>query len=355
MKNRESLHQIFKQREAANKFSGVVLITRTNQEIYSAAFGYASRAWKIRNTLNTRFDTASITKLFTTVAILQMIDKNLLSFDTGVVGYLDLVGTKISNEVNVYHLLTHTSGIGDDCEEEDGELYEDLWKTKPNYSVRETRDFLPQFIDKEPNFAPGKGCRYCNCSFILLGLMIEKSTGLSYRDYVREYIFRKANMSHSDFFDLGQVNEDIAEGCDPIFNDHGEITGWKRNIYSFPTIGSPDSGAYVTAGDLDRFLRSIHSGKFLSQELTTDLLKPHAFYREKDGWTMKYGFCFWFYMDKDEKIVCYQKEGTNAGVSSVMRYFPEQDINVIILSNMEDGVWEPIWEIHEMIVAGKFD
>lgn len=355
MQIRDSLHQVFKIREEANKFSGVVLITRTNQEIYSAAFGYASRAWKIRNTLHTRFDTASLTKLFTTVAILQLIDKNLLKFDTSAAEYLDLSGTKISNEVNVYHLLTHTSGIGDDCEEEDGELYEDFWKTKPNYSVRETRDFLPQFIDKEPNFAPGKGCRYCNCSFILLGLMIEKSTGLRYRDYVREHIFKKANMAHSDFFDLGQVNENVAEGCDPIYNNDCAITGWKRNIYSFPPIGSPDSGAYVTAGDLDHFLRSIHSGKFLSQELTTDLLKPHVFYQEKDDWTMKYGFCFWFYVDKDEKIVCYQKEGTNAGVSSVMRYFPEQDINVIILSNMEDGVWEPIWEIHEMIVAGKFD
>jgi CubicO group peptidase (beta-lactamase class C family) len=355
MKIQDSLTRYFLELEAKDKYSGVVLITRRDEEIYSAAFGYASRTWKIRNTMHTRFDTASLTKLFTTVAILQLIDEKLLTFETSAVEYLGLGGTKISREVNVYHLLTHTSGIGDDCEEEDGEIYEEMWKAKPNYSVRNTGDFLPQFIDQEPNFPPGQGCRYCNCSYILLGLMIEKAMGVSYRDYVRENIFRKANMSHSDFFDLGQVNENVAEGSDPIRNEEGVIEGWKKNIYSYPPIGSPDSGAYVTAGDLDRFLRMIQAGEFLSHELTSALLSPHVVHSEQDGWIMKYGLCLWFYVERDGKIVCYQKEGTNAGVSAVMRYFPEQDINVVLLSNMEDGVWEPVWKIHQLVVTGEFE
>jgi CubicO group peptidase (beta-lactamase class C family) len=266
-----------------------------------------------------------------------------------------LENTKISNDVNVFHLLTHTSGIGDDAEEEDGENYEDLWKTKPNYSVRNTEDFLPQFVYKEPNFAPGQGCRYCNCSFVLLGLMIEKATGMSYRDYVRKHIFEKTGMSRSGFFDMGQVNEMVAEGCDPIRNEAGEITGWKKNIYSYPPIGSPDGGAYATAGDLDRFLRAIQFGELLSSELTEAFLSPHVHYRDKDNWEMMYGYCLWFYVEKDGKVVCYQKEGVNAGASGLIRYFPEQDINVVILSNMEDGVWEPVWKIHELVVAGKFE
>ncbi len=351
----KTLNQYFQRLEEKDLFSGVVLITRGETECFSGAFGYASRTWKIRNTLDIRFDTASITKLFTTVAILQLIDQKLLTFETSAITYLGLEGTMISNQVNVYHLLTHTSGIGDDCEEEDGEIYEDIWKSKPNYSIRNTEDFLPQFIHKEPNFAPGQGCRYCNCSFELLGLMIEKATGMRYRDYVRKHIFNKANMSHSDFFDMGQVIEQVAEGCDPIKNDDGEIVGWKKNIYSYPPIGSPDSGAHVTAGDLDRFLRAVQSGELLSPELTKALLSPHVNYREKDDWVMKYGYCLWFYLDKDGKIVCYQKEGVNAGVSGLIRYFHEQDMNVVILSNMEEGVWEPIWKIHELVVAGKFE
>jgi len=349
----EKLNQYFKNLENKDEFSGVVLITQGEKELYSGAFGYASRAWKIKNTLDVRFDTASITKLFTTVAILQLIDQKLLTFETSAIEFFGLEGTKISKEVNVFHLLTHTSGIGDDCEEEDGEVYENLWKTKPNYSIRNTEDFLPQFIYKEPNFPPGRGCRYCNCSFVLLGLMIEKATGMSYRDYVRKHIFEKAGMNHSDFLDMGQVNENVAEGSDPIRNEEEKIIGWKKNIYSYPPVGSPDSGAYVTAGDLDRFLRAIRSGKLLSKELIEALFIPHVHYKEKEGWMMKYGYCFWFYVEPDGKVVCLQKEGVNAGVSGALRYFPEQDINVIILSNTEEGVWDPIWKIHDIVVEGK--
>ena len=351
----KTLNQYFRDLEEKDKFSGVVLITRGEDELYSDAFGFASRAWKIKNTMDVRFDTASITKLFTTVATLQLIDQKLFSLETSVIEYLGLEGTKISKEVNVFHLLTHTSGIGDDCEEEDGEVYEDLWRTKPNYSIRNTEDFLPQFIHKEPNFPPGQGCRYCNCSFVLLGLMIEKATDMSYRDYVRKHIFEKAEMNHSDFFNMGQVNENVAEGSDPIKNHEGSITGWKKNIYSYPPIGSPDGGAHVTAKDLDRFLRTVQSGQLLSQKSTKALFTPQVDYKDKDGWIMKYGYCFWFYVEADGKIVCLQKEGVNAGASGVMRYFPEQDINVVILSNMEEGVWEPIWKIYELIANGKFD
>jgi len=349
------LDQLFQQLEDKDEFSGVVLITKGEAEIYSGAFGYASRTWKIKNDLDIRFDTASITKLFTTAAILQLIDKKLLASETSAIGYLGLEGTKISKEVTIFHLLTHTSGIGDDCEEEAGEVYEDLWKTKPNYSVRNTEDFLPQFIYKEPNFASGEGCRYCNCSFVLLGLMIEKASGMPYRDYVRENIFEKARMSHSDFLAMDRVHEKVAEGCDPIRNEDGDIEGWKKNIYSYPPIGSPDGGAHVTARDLDRFLRAVQSGKLLSKELSEAFLTPRIDYREKDGWVMKYGYCLWFYVENDGKIVSYQKEGINAGASGLIRHFPKQDINVVILSNMEEGVWEPIRKIHKLVVDGKFD
>ncbi len=351
----QQLNQYFDDLVQQHKFSGVVRITQGDKELYSGAFGYASRQWQIPNSLDTRFDTASVTKLFTAVATLQMIDQGKLAFDTGVIDFLGLRLTTISSEVNVYHLLTHTSGIGDDVEEEAGERYEDLWKTKPNYAVRNTADFLPQFATKAPNFAPGAGCRYCNCSYVLLGLLVEKVSGLSYRDYVRQHIFQPAGMADSDFFDMGQVNERVAEGSDPLRDEEGHVTGWKKNIYAFPPIGSPDSGAYVTAADLDRFLRAVQAGKLLSPELTKQFLTPQVVYQAMFGWTQKYGYGLWFYVDDSDQVVCYQKEGINAGVSSLIRYFPGRDISVVILSNMEDGVWVPVWHIHEQVVEGKFD
>jgi CubicO group peptidase (beta-lactamase class C family) len=349
------LNAYFEDLESRDAFSGAVLITRGASRLFARTYGYASRAWKVRNTLETRFDTASITKLFTAVATMQLIDRGLLTIGTSAIDYLDLPTTRVSSDVTVYHLLTHTSGIGDDSEEEDGENYEDVWLDRPNYSVTRTSDFLPQFIHKEPNFPPGEDCRYCNCAYVLLGLMIEKSTGGSYRSYVQENIFDRAGMTRSGFFRMDRVHEDVAEGCDPVRDDRGAVVEWKRNVYSFPPVGSPDSGAHVTVGDLDRFLRAVKEGELLSTELTSAFLTPQVHYRDKDGWTMMYGHGLWFRVEREAGVVCYQKEGYNAGVSGMIRHFPARDTSVVILSNMADGAWRPIQVIHEMIVAGRFD
>ncbi|MBE9474813.1 MAG: hypothetical protein IMY85_07960, partial [Chloroflexi bacterium] len=58
-------------------------------------------------------------------------------------------------------------------------------------------------------------------------------------------------------------------------------------------------------------------------------------------------------VDKSNRIVCYQKEGINAGASALIRHYPELDVNVVLLSNLEEGVWEPVWKIHDLIVSGE--
>jgi len=70
-----------------------------------------------------------------------------------------------------------------------------------------------------------------------------------------------------------------------------------------------------------------------------------------DGWMMEYGFGMWFYVTKNREVNCYQKEGINAADTGAIRHFPKDDINVVILSNMEDGAWDPVWKVHELIVA----
>ncbi|MEZ4859846.1 MAG: serine hydrolase domain-containing protein [Caldilineaceae bacterium] len=350
MKSMNELTDYFQEREAQDQYSGVVLITQGDTQLFAGAYGYASRAWHVPNTLAMRFDTASITKLFTAVAILQLIEQGQLTFDTGVIDFLGLAGTAISRDVNVYHLLTHTSGIADDADEEAGESYEEIWQTKANYSVIETVDFLPQFAYKPANFAPGQGCRYCNCGYILLGLLIEQISGMGYRDYVQERIFAPAGMVHSAFLHKDQVHEKVAEGCEPLTDDKGQIVGWRKNIYAYPPIGSPDGGAYVTAGDLDRFLRAVQRGQLLAPELTAAFFTPQVYHHQRQDLTVDYGYGLVFYKDTTGKVVCYQKEGINAGVSGMLRYFPAQDISVVLLSTLSEGVWEPVWEIHKRVV-----
>jgi CubicO group peptidase (beta-lactamase class C family) len=176
---------------------------------------------------------------------------------------------------------------------------------------------------------------------------------MPYRDYVRAHVFAEAGMTASDFFRMDRVNHNVAEGCDPTRDATGTIMGWKKNIYSFPPIGSPDSGAHVTVADLDRFLRAVIAGKLLSPELTRAFLTPQVVHRRKDTWTEMYGYGLRFYVDQTGKVYCFEKEGVNVGVSGITSHFPDQDITVTLLSNMEDGAWDPAWKIHEMVVDGQ--
>ena len=245
----------------------------------------------------------------------------------------------------------HSSGIGDDADEEAGDIYEDLWKTRPNYSVTETADFLPQFAHKPAVFAPGEGCRYNNCAYVLLGLMIEKATGLSYRNYVEQHVMRPTGMCDSGFWRMDRVRERTAEGADPIRDEAGVLVGWKRNIYSYPPIGSPDAGALVTAADLDRFLHAVKDGQLLSAALTAAFFQPQVPYREKPDGTLMYGLGLWFHVLPSGEVLFCEKEGINAGVSGMVRYYPQPDVCAVILSNMEGGAWEPMARLHEVLIS----
>lgn len=138
-----------------------------------------------------------------------------MSLDTTVVDHLGMQETTLSPAVTLRHLLTHTSGISDDAEEEDGENYAAIWRQRASYLVRETVDFLPQFIDKPPNFAPGEGCRYCNVGYILAGLMIEHATGQRYRDQVQTTVFERAGDDRYRLLRHGRGESDAGRGCRP--------------------------------------------------------------------------------------------------------------------------------------------
>ena len=209
------------------EFSGVVLLRRGNDTVFEGAYGLASPRWGVANAMDTRFDTASITKLFTSVAVLQLVGRGELDLDTSIHTYADLSGTTISSEVTLRHLLTHTSGIADDADEEAGEDYAELWVDTPSYSVMATRDLLPGFVHKEPLARPGEQCRYCNGGYVLAGLAVEYASGQNYRDFVVGEIFTKAGMVSSGFFDRRDAEPNVAEGSTPT-----STGGWCRTFSS---------------------------------------------------------------------------------------------------------------------------
>ena len=336
---------------AADQFSGVVLIRRGDTTVFSGAYGWATRRWAVPVTLATRFDTASITKLFTSVAALDLVDQGRLDLDARITEVVELTGTTISPAVTLRHLLTHTSGIADDADEEAGEDYAALWVDKPCYAVIQTRDFLPQFAHKPAMFPPGGGCRYCNVGYVLVGLAIEVVTGTSYRDHIRGTLFTRAGMTASGFYDRREPVPDVAEGWDPVIDDAGNRIGWTQNIFSYPPIGSPDGGAHVTAEDLVRFAQTVRSGRLLSAELTEQFLTPQVVHHERDDWVVWYGFGLEFVTDRNGTIRNTYKDGGNAGASGIVRYYPADRLDVVVLSNSERGAWGPVDEVHRLIRA----
>jgi CubicO group peptidase (beta-lactamase class C family) len=274
----DHLGQIILNKSLEEQFSGAILVRRDEQDLFKAAYGYANLPWKIRNRVDTRFRIASVSKMFTAVAILQLIEQGQLSPDTSVVECLGLQDTTIPKEATVRHMLTMTSGIAD-WFEESGNWEEDwaaLCREHPIYLFRRNEDYLSLFANKPPLFPVGEKHQYNGAGYILLGLMIEKVSNLSYFDYVRQHIFAKAQMRRSGFPALDGIDEEVAEGYVPLTDRDGKVTGWKKNIYSTTVEAAADGGATSTVVDLCRFARALRDGQLLSAKMTQEMLSPRV-------------------------------------------------------------------------------
>lgn len=351
---------------AQEGFSGVVRVSSGGTLVYEEAFGLASRRWSVPVVTSTRFDVASVTKLFTSVAVLQQVDAGTLDLDAPIGTWLALAETTISPEITLRQLLSHTSGIADDADEEDGESYEDLWVDRPSYSVTTTADFLPQFAHKPPRAAPGEDCRYCNVGYVLAGLVLESVTGTPYREHVVEHVFGRAGMDRAGFFHMRDAEPDVAEGWDPVHEvggadgdedgaepgaEVGRVVGWKQNIYSYPPIGSPDGGAHVSARDLETFMSALRGGRLLSPELTEAFLTPQVLHHEDDDVALWYALGLEIEVRPDGSVRSLSKDGINTGASAILRWYPASDTTVAVVSNSEAGAWAPITTL-DTLLAG---
>lgn len=326
-------------------FSGVVLLARDGHPLYQKACGQANRMCGTPNRMETRFATASLTKMFTAVAVIQMIEAGKVNWETSVVEYLGLQNGAIPTTVTVEHLLTHTSGIADYIDEEDPMGFENLWKMLSPNSVDSPQKLLPFFMDEDPLQAPGIGFEYNNAGYILLGMVLEKAMGLSYDEVIRRGIFQRAGMNHSDFIPLTRVAGDLAEGYIPVRDGENFLICWERNIYSLPAHGLPDGGAYSTAWDLVHFLRGLRKGSLLSGPYTERVLTPQV--TVDRNW--KYGYGLWF--DEEEgALVRYGHTGEDPGVSARAYHYPLFNLDLVILGNQSYCAGDLDWQFHQIIM-----
>ena len=326
-------------------FSGVVYLKQHDEEIFSKAVGLANRQFDIENHIEMQYATASVTKMFTAVGIFQLIEKGKISLKTRVVDYLGLEDSLIPDDVEIHHLLTHTSGIADYYDEEDPEGFEMLWRDVPCNAIDNLPKMLPLFLDENPKYIMGDKFSYNGAGYILLGLIIQHASGMEYFDYIRTHLFKKIGMNESDFIALDTVKKDTAEGYIPIKDGDNHIKGWRRNIYAVPAYGLSDGGAFSTAKDLVKFMKALRNGELVSNAFLDHYLKP--FVQVSKNW--RYGYGFWFDVE-DDILLRYGHTGEDPGVSARVFYYPELDLDFVVLGNQSFCAGNLTWQLHQIIL-----
>jgi CubicO group peptidase (beta-lactamase class C family) len=248
---------------AADEISGVVMITRGTTPLLQKAFGLASREYNVPNRMDTKFNLGSINKLFTQIAIGQLVEQGKLSFDDKLGKHLpDYPNRDAAAKVTIRHLLDMASGIGD--------FFGPEFQDTPKDRLRSIKDFLPLFAGKPLLFEPGTKQRYSNGGYIVLGAIIEKVSGQDYYEYVREHVFKPAGMQNSDWYEADIPTPNLATG---YTREGMEGKSARRtNIYLQPAKGSPAGGGYSTAEDLLKFALALQTGKLR----LPDFKKPAA-------------------------------------------------------------------------------
>ncbi|MFN8011309.1 MAG: serine hydrolase domain-containing protein [Holophagaceae bacterium] len=246
------------ERAAKGEFQGTVLLARGERVLLHQGYGLAQREFKVPNGRDTTFNLGSINKLFTKVAIAQLAAEGKVGFDDPLAKFLpDYPDKAAAAKIRVRHLLDMSSGVGD--------VFGPAFDAANKEGLRALKDYLPFFAGKALAFEPGAGRAYSNGGYVLLGLIVEKASGMDYFTYVKTRIFDPAGMRGSGSFAVDEVVPDRAEGYLP---------DGRKNVYTKPARGSSAGGGYATAPDLLRFSRALQAGKLLPPGLTAWVLGP---------------------------------------------------------------------------------
>jgi CubicO group peptidase (beta-lactamase class C family) len=248
---------------AADQFSGTVLVAHDGKPLILKAWGLASVEHNAPNRTDTKYNLGSINKIFTRLAIGQLAQDGKLSFADTLGKILpDYPNAEARRKITVRQLINMRSGIGD--------FFGERFDATPKNRFRTNGDYLPMFAADTLAFEPGSQRRYSNGGYAVLGAIIEKVSGQSYYDFVREHIFVPASMTNTESYDADVPVPNLAEGYTYLWGP-GEknMPGPRRkNIYSRPARGSAAGGGYSTAEDLLRFTNAVLADKLLTLPYT---------------------------------------------------------------------------------------
>lgn len=313
------LRQRLQEETAAEKFSGVALVAKDGKIIFEQAYGLADREKKIPNQINTQFRIGSMNKMFTAVSILQLVQAGKIQLSDPFGKYLtDYANKDMASKVTIEHLLTHTGGTGDFFGPEfDAHRLE----------LKTIQDYVKLYEKRPLKFEPGTQWDYSNFGFLLLGAVIEKVTGQSYYDYVREHVYKPAGMTLTDSLPENEAVPGRSVGY--MKEGHGP---WTQNADTLPWRGTSAGGGYSTVEDFLHFALALENHKLLDAEHTEMLFKGRPGRPGGDH----YGFGF--AVRDNGGMNCFGHGGGAPGMNGELNVCPGSGYVIAVLANMDPPV-----------------
>ncbi|WP_416438134.1 serine hydrolase domain-containing protein [Phnomibacter sp. MR] len=296
-------------------FSGVVLMATAGKLQYQSAKGLANRSFQVPIQTDTRFKIASITKTFTAVLILQLMDKGQLKLDATMGQYLPNYTGEAKDKVTIRQLLTYSSGIPN-CEGNTGIAV---------YQSPNTVDgFIQQHCSGKLEFAPGSQFNYNNADYIILGSIIEHITGQSFAQNLQENILQPLNMQHTQMLRSKDVIPMLASTYNKDDSTGAMYADDPMYIENYFAAGA----MYSTAADLLRFDQGIFTHQLLKPATVELMLTPNP---------NLYGVAigFWVYQQEinQKPYTLANRQGSIWGANANWIHVLHENETVIVLSN----------------------
>lgn len=308
--------------------NGSVLIAERGTVLVDTAYGFANMELGVRNTPDTRFRVASITKQFTAMAIVMLAEEGKLSIADPISRYVDSLPPSWS-AITIHHLLRHTSGVSDYEEWFEGyttQAYSD-YMSQAHAPARILRDAKARPLDHEP----GTKFRYSNSAYIILGFIVERASGMPYAEFLRTRIHGPLGMTQSDQDRSEELTPNRAQGyrLRPGAFPRAWFNGLARAdhlnaVYQLMEPPQADAGLITTARDLYRWDQALYTDKLAKRALIDSIFTPG---------TGDYGYG-WFVRSGADGIT-HDHSGGLPGFASYIRRIPGAQRTIIVLGNLE--------------------
>ncbi len=316
----KNIASYFENKFEDNKPGVAALIVKSGKVLYSKGHGIANMEWNTKIETNTVFQIGSVTKLFTALATLQLIENNKLRLSDTIQKFVPSFPDK-GYPITIAHLLTHSSGLKDYMTID----HPDSFILRKDLEPLKVIDF---FKNEPLDFIPGEKSSYSNSGPFLLGYIIEVVSGLSYGEYLKKNIFEKAEMNNSYYGKNSNIIPNRAESY-KVFND-----SFKKGDYRSMSIPYSSGAILSTTEDIFKWQKALFNGTLIGKEFFGKMTNSYHLNNDSKS-SFSLGGWFVDYLDFEKSSSLAHSGGISA-FSSFIIYLPKEEILVIMLSNSNE-------------------